>query len=129
MSEWIVVGLYGGRGTAEDARNRLKTEGFAASDLELRTLREVGPMPQTMAAETADFAIDLFYSNTLPREELKLIHNGETVVSVRTRSAEDARAAILALRQYAPLEIRILEAPAAGGPWREVEQPGTAASP
>jgi hypothetical protein len=129
MPEWIVVGLYGGRGTAEDARNRLKTEGFAESDLQLRTLREVGPMPQTMAAETADFAIDLFYSNTLPREELTLIHNGETVVSARTRSAEDARAAILTLRQYAPLEIRILEAPAAGGPWREVEQPGTVATP
>ena len=103
MPEWIVLGLYGGRGTAEDARNRLNTEGFAESDLELRTLRAVGPLPQTMAAETAEFAIDFFYSSTVPREELKVIHNGETVVSVRTRSAEDARAVVLTLRQYEPV--------------------------
>jgi hypothetical protein len=129
MPEWIVVELYGGRGTAEDARNRLKTGGFAESDLELAMLKKVGPMPEIVAAETADFAIDFFYSTTLPREELTLVHNGETVVSVRARSEEDVRAAILTLRQYAPLEIRLMVTSAEGGAWREVKLPAGVASP
>jgi hypothetical protein len=122
MTEQIVVGLFGALGTAEDAHNRLRTEGFPESDMALRELKATGPIPQTMAPETADFAIDPVFGITISRKDLMTIHNGETAVYVRTRSEDEAQAAIDTLRQYAPIDVKVL-ASFKEGALREEAQP------
>jgi hypothetical protein len=42
MESRIVVGLFESEGIAEDACNRLKTEGVPTSDIFLKVLREIG---------------------------------------------------------------------------------------
>ena len=51
MASRIVVGLFESEGIAEDARNRLKTEGVPTSDIFLKVLKEIGPIPSTMEPE------------------------------------------------------------------------------
>ena len=51
MAARIVVGVFESEGIAEDARNRLKTEGVPASDIVLKVLKEIGPIPSTMEPE------------------------------------------------------------------------------
>ena len=48
MASRLVVGVFESEGIAEDARNRLKTEGVPASDIVLKVLKEIGPIPQVM---------------------------------------------------------------------------------
>jgi hypothetical protein len=43
MGPRIVVGVFESMGIAEDACNRLKTEGLAAADIVLKVLKEIGP--------------------------------------------------------------------------------------
>ena len=105
MVEQMVVGLFEAIGTAEDVRNRLIYEGTPASDIELRVLRTVEPLPPSMDLEGHAFGIETFYrSNTWERYRL-LIHNGETAVLVRIRSEEELEVAVNTMRQYAPIEI------------------------
>ena len=40
-----VVGLFRARGQAENARNRLKTEGVAEDRMVLKVLKETAPVP------------------------------------------------------------------------------------
>jgi hypothetical protein len=104
MSEQVVIGLFDGIGTAEDVRNRLKGEGVAESDIQLRVLKKVEPIPPSMAPETHEFAIDILFGSTFDKYRT-LIRNGETAVCVWTRSEDEAEAAVDTMRQYAPIEI------------------------
>ncbi len=49
MASRIVVGVFQSKGIAEDARNRLKTEGMPSSDMVLKVLKEIGPIPSVMS--------------------------------------------------------------------------------
>jgi hypothetical protein len=51
MVAGIVVGVFESEGIAEDARNRLKTEGVPAGDIVLKVLKDIGPIPSTMEPE------------------------------------------------------------------------------
>ena len=51
MAARIVVGVFQSEGIAEDARNRLKTEGVPTGDLVLKVLKEIGPIPEVMEPE------------------------------------------------------------------------------
>ncbi len=51
MAARLVVGLFESKGIAEDACHRLRTEGVAASDIGLRVLSGIGPIPSTMEPE------------------------------------------------------------------------------
>ena len=53
MPARIVVGLFESEGIAEDARNRLKTEGVPENELGLTVLSKIGPMPSTMEPEAS----------------------------------------------------------------------------
>jgi hypothetical protein len=44
MKPQLVVGLFQSSGIAEDARNRLKTEGVPSSDIALNVLTPVAPL-------------------------------------------------------------------------------------
>jgi hypothetical protein len=120
MAAQIVVGLFGALGTAEDARNRLRTVGFAEKHVALRLLREISPRPPTMDPETSDFAIDVIFRTTVPGDELRSVYNGETALCVRVDSDADAENAIDTMRQYAPLKIERLEPAAAAAFLREL---------
>ena len=51
MASRIVVGLFQSEGIAEDARNRLVTEGVPSSAIALKVLQKIGPIPQVMEPE------------------------------------------------------------------------------
>ena len=69
----FVVGLFESKGIAEDARNRLETEGVPASDISLKVLRERSPLPSTMEPEVeASFLSPVILGNF--REIVRPIH-------------------------------------------------------
>ena len=111
MAERIVVGLFEAIGTAEDVRNRLIYEGVSDADIGLRVLKEVEPLPPSMAPETSKFAVDILFSTTVNEKYAPLIHNGETAVCVHAQSDEEAETAINTMRQFAPIEVDRLALP------------------
>jgi len=99
MAARIVVGLFESEGIAEDARNRLKAEGVPASDIVLKVLKEIGPIPSTMEPELeASFLGPVILGNF--RESFaQYIRNGETLICVQTPTDERVELAISALKQ------------------------------
>lgn len=110
MAAGIVVGLFESEGIAEDACNRLRTEGVPADDIVRKLLREIGPIPSTMEPELeASFLGPVILGNF--RESFaRYIRNGETLVCVRAPTDERAELAIGTLQQYTPIEVKILPA-------------------
>ncbi|HWG79742.1 MAG TPA: hypothetical protein VN681_08215 [Stellaceae bacterium] len=109
MAERIVIGLFDAIGTAEDVRNRLIYEGVPEADIDLRVLKQVEPLPPSMAPETSKFAVDILLTTTVREKYAPLIHNGETAVGVRAHSDEEVETAINTMRQFAPIEIDSLD--------------------
>lgn len=105
MVEQMVVGLFEAVGTAEDVRNRLIYEGVPASDVELRVLRKVEPLPPSLDLEGHAFGIETFYRSKAWERYRLLIRNGETAVLVRIRSEDELETTVNTMRQYAPIEI------------------------
>jgi hypothetical protein len=109
MAERIVIGLFDAIGTAEDVHHRLIYEGVSDADIGLRVLKEVEPMPPSMAPETSKFAVDILFSTTISEKYAPLIHNGETAVCVHAQSDEEAETVINTMRQFAPIEVDYLD--------------------
>jgi hypothetical protein len=116
MTSRIVVGVFASEGIAEDARNRLRTEGIPASDLVLKVLKEIGPIPSTMEPELdASFLGPVILGNF--REDfVRYIRNGETLLCVRAPTDERVELAVDTLKQYSPIAVKIV--PAAEDPGR-----------
>ncbi|HTV89181.1 MAG TPA: hypothetical protein VME41_09205 [Stellaceae bacterium] len=108
MAQKFVVGLFESKGTAEDAVNRLKTEGLPARDITLMMLRETAPKPAVVTAELAAFEVDPFVVGDVQRTYAPYIHNGETAVFVRAHEEREADLAVSTIRQYAPIKIRVV---------------------
>jgi hypothetical protein len=108
MASRIVVGLFESEGIAEDACNRLKTEGVPESDVVRKVLKEIGPIPSVMKPELeADFLGPVILGNF--REDFAhYIRNGETLVCVQAPSDARVELAVETLKQYAPLEVKIV---------------------
>jgi hypothetical protein len=94
MAARIVVGVFESEGIAEDARNRLRTEGVPASDIVLKVLKEIGPIPSTMEPELeASFLGPVILGNF--RESFaRYIRNGETLICVQTPTDERVELAV-----------------------------------
>ena len=105
MAQEMIVGLYDGLGTAEDARNRLRYEGVPDSDIELHVINQVGPAPPWVALETHEWAVQFLRNSEAWRKYAPLIRNGETAVFVWFRTEEEAEVATNVLRLFAPAEI------------------------
>jgi len=116
MASRIVVGVFESEGIAEDACNRLKVEGVPASDIVLKVLKEIGPIPAVMKPELeADFLGPLILGNF--REDFAhYIRNGETLVCVQAPTDERVELAVDTLKQYAPLEVKVFPSTQSGGP-------------
>jgi hypothetical protein len=100
----FVVALFESKGIAEDACNRLRTEGMPATDISLVLLRETAPLP---AAETP--SLDPLLLDDVRHRFAEFIRNGETAVFVRTQGEADIDLAVDTIRQYSPLRIRVAE--------------------
>lgn len=107
MAQRFAVALFESRGIAEDACNRLKTEGVPGDDIALAVLREIGPTPSTMAPELDALSVDPLVWGDVHRNFARFVRNGETAVFVRAASEEAARFALDALRQYAPVGLDV----------------------
>jgi hypothetical protein len=107
MAARIVVGVFESEGIAEDARNRLKTEGVPASDILLKVLKEIGPIRSTMEPELeASFLRPVILGNF--RESFaQYIRNGETLICVHAPTDERVELAVGTLKQYAPIEVNV----------------------
>ena len=108
MAARIVVGVFESEGIAEDARNRLKTEGVPASDIVLKVLKEIGPIPSVMESELdASFLGPVILGNF--REDFAhYIRNGETLICVQAPTDERVELAVDTLKQYAPIEVKVV---------------------
>jgi len=110
MAARIVVGVFESEGIAEDACNRLKTEGVPAGDIVLKVLKEVGPVPSTMEPELeASFLGPVILGNF--RESFAhYIRNGETLICVQASTDDRVELAVDTLKQYTPIEVKVVPA-------------------
>jgi hypothetical protein len=108
MVSRIVVGVFQSEVIAEDARNRLTTEGVPAGDIVVKVLKEIGPIPEVMEPELdAGFLGPMILGNF--RESFAhYIRNGETLVCIQASSDERVELAVDTLKQYAPLEVKVM---------------------
>jgi hypothetical protein len=108
MAARIVVGVFQSEGIAEDARNRLKTEGVPDSDTVLKVLKEVGPVPEVMEPELdAGFLGPMMLGN-FRQDFAHYIRNGETLLCVQAPTDDRVELAVDTLKQYAPIEIKVV---------------------
>jgi hypothetical protein len=109
MAHQIVVGLYPSRGIAEDAVNRLHTEGVSPAEISLTMLKEIAPITQSVKAELAMLDADPLVIGNVRDSYVRFLKNGETVVLVRAETHEDALFASDVLRLFNPLALDVLE--------------------
>ena len=107
MASRIVVGLFESEGIAEDASNRLRTEGVPTSDIFLKVLKEVGPIPSTMEPELEAGSLGPVILGNFRESFAHYIHNGETLICVQALTDERVELAVDTLKQYAPLQVKI----------------------
>jgi hypothetical protein len=110
MSSRYAVALYQSRGIAEDAHNRLRTEGVPEAEIALVLLHETGPVPATMTPELEALSIDPLVWGDVRRSFARFVHNGETAVLVQAGSEDDADFALEILRHYAPVAVDVFPA-------------------
>lgn len=106
MAVWLVMGLFGSAGEAENARRRLVTSGVPEADIRQRVLHKVSPPSPSMKAEADTMGVDPFFRLF---GDLKPDHitNGETALRVDVASEEDAESVASKLRMFEPLRLRI----------------------
>ena len=108
MAPRIVVGVFQSEGIAEDARNRLKTEGVSAGDVVLKVLKEIGPIPSTMEPELGVSFLGPVILGNFRKSFAHYIRNGEMLVCVQALTDEQVELAVGTLKQYAPIEVRVV---------------------
>jgi hypothetical protein len=107
MAAKYVVGLFASKGIAEDACNRLRTEGVPVRDISLMLLRETAPAPASVQTELDALAVDPLVIGNARESFAPYIHNGETAVFVRAQSEADVDLAASTIRQYSPMRIQV----------------------
>ena len=111
MPHMFVVALFASKGIAEDACNRLKTEGVPLNAIKLLLLREtVSPVPATMTPELEGLSVDPLIVGDVRQTYATFIRNGETAVFVLADSEAERDFAIDTIRQYEPIKIRVVQA-------------------
>jgi hypothetical protein len=106
-----VVGLFRARGQAENARNRLKTEGVAEDRMVLKVLKETAPVPPATQLELDTLStLDPFFAllGGLRHEYVSYIRNGETVLMVRGSTGDDVEDVARILRFFDPLRVDVI---------------------
>ncbi len=109
MAAQIVVALFQSKGIAEDACHRLRTEGVPDSEVALKVLKKVGPVPETMEPELSALSIDPMIFGDVRNNYVQYIHNGETAVLVRAATDADVEFAADVLRLFEPIAVDVLK--------------------
>lgn len=107
MSSRFAVALFQSRGIAEDACNRLRSEGVPEAEIGLEALRRAGPVPPTMSPELEALTIDPLVWGDVRNSFAQFVRNGETAVFVRAKSEEEADFALEIMRHYAPVAVDV----------------------
>jgi phosphoglycolate phosphatase-like HAD superfamily hydrolase len=107
MAVKFVVALFESTGIAEDACNRLRTEGVPDADISLLQLRETAPLPAVVQPAIEALSVDPLVVGDVRHSFAPFIRNGATAVFVRTHSEAEIDGAVDTVRQYSPLRIRV----------------------
>lgn len=110
MARIFVVGLFQSKGTAEDACHRLRTEGVPEHLISLLVLHDVTPLPQVVSPAVEALSVDPLVLGDVRHTFAPYISNGETAVFVAAVNEADIEQAVDTMRQYAPIQIKIVEA-------------------
>jgi hypothetical protein len=105
MAVKFVIALFESKGIAEDACNRLRTEGVPDVDISLVLLRETAALPGVEAPSPDPLLLD-----DVRERYAEFIRNGETAVFIRAQSEAAIDLAVDTVRQYSPLRIRVATA-------------------
>jgi hypothetical protein len=108
--ERTVIGLFRTSGSADNARNRLKTEGFSEDQIMLKVLKEIAPaktaIPEELVTESLNPFVDIL--GDLLQPYVSYIRNGETVLMVRGLSDNDAEDVARILQFFDPLRVDVI---------------------
>src|SRR4051794_27932482 len=110
MTLKFVVGLFESEGIAEDACNRLRTEGVPAQDVTLLVLHDIAPLPAVVQPEIEALSVDPLIVGDVRDSFATFIRNGETAIFVRGYSEDDVDLAVDTIRQYSPIRIKVFSA-------------------
>jgi hypothetical protein len=106
-----VVGLFRARGDAENARNRLKTEGLSSEDrMVLKVLKETAPLPPSTQEELDTLSLDPIFDilGGLRHDYVRCIRNGETALMVRGLTDDAVEDVARTLRFFDPLRVDLI---------------------
>ena len=125
MPERVVIAVFEDKGTAEHASGRLQGEGFAEGDIAVRPLKDVSPIPRTMAPELETLSLDPFFwlFRTIEGDYAKFIRNGETAVCVRVDLPGRTRRAAEIMTWYGPVKVEVVERSDEGRVLRDLSIP------
>jgi hypothetical protein len=108
--ERTVIGLFRTSGSADNARNRLKTEGFSEDRMMLKVLKEAAPartaIPEELVTESLNPFVDIL--GDLLQPYVSYIRNGETVLVVRGLTNNDAEDVSRILQFFDPLRVDVI---------------------
>ena len=104
----FVVGLFESKGTAEDAFNRLRTEGVPGELISLLVLHDIAPMPLASGPTADALSVDPLVIGDVRNNFAPYIRNGETAVFVAVESDADIEQACYTIRQYSPVKISVV---------------------
>ena len=110
MPSRFAVALYQSRGIAEDACNRLRTEGVSDARIGLGVPCATGPVPGTMSPELAAPSVDPLVWGDVRNGSVRFVRDGETAVFVQAHSEDEADFALEIMRHYAPIAVDVFSA-------------------
>ena len=106
-----VVGLFRARGQAENARNRLKTEGVSEDRIVLKVLKETAPVPPATQLELDTLSsLDPFFAilGVLKHDYVSYIRNGETALMISGLTGDDVKDVARILGFFGPLRVDVI---------------------
>jgi len=106
-----VVGLFRALGEAENARNRLKTEGVSEDRIVLKLLKETAPVPPETQLELYTMSsLDPLFAilGALGHEYVRYIRNGETALMVQGVSPDAVGDVAEILQFFGPLRVDVI---------------------
>jgi hypothetical protein len=110
MAAQLVVGLYESKGYAQDARNRLHTEGVPFSETSLVVLHDIAPVPAATAeTELAALSVDPLVLGDVEKTFARFIKNGETALIVSAATDVDVEFVTDILTLYDPLAVELMQ--------------------
>ncbi len=113
MAQEFAIGLFRTLGTAQDARARLVHEGVPPQDIALRRLSPEAVIPPEDTPQTMVSFMDWLFGMDLTERYGVEVHNGETVLCVRTQSEDATVTALEILQLFVPLRLERVPAPEA----------------